>query len=129
MVAASHERGWGFSAPSWRASPTLERLRTLPEGVAIYSNVPELIYLHSGRLASPIPRPWSPMNRKANPEYGPQMAALERTLAEDPSVVVYFTSLTRGPRAGNERELMAELSLRVRDQLADGLLLCAAACP
>ena len=129
LVAASHAGGWGLSATSWQASPTLDRVRRLPETVLIYSNVPELIYLHTGRTATAIPRPLSAMNRQPNPDFGPQMGALEHTLTSEPSVVVYFTGLSRGARGGNERDLMADLSLRVRDQLADGLVLCAAACP
>jgi hypothetical protein len=69
------------------------------------------------------------MDRRPNPEFEAEMAAFEQTLTREPAVVVYFTRL-RGEVAGESaRDLMSQLSLRVRDEQPDGLILCAAVCP
>jgi hypothetical protein len=129
LGVASHNLGWGFSSRSWQASPTLDQVRRLPEDVRIYSNAPEPIYLNTGREASGLPRRWSPMNQRPNPDFPVQMAALERVVSQEPAVVVYFTSIRGASFASDEQDLTAALPLRIRDRQSDGVILCGSRCP
>jgi hypothetical protein len=129
LAAASHQRGWGFSSAAWQASPTLDRVRRLPEPVQVFSNVPELIYLHTGRQAEALPKRWLPMDRRPNPDFPAQMAAVERSLASESAVVVLFTGLRGAPGVLGERDLVDDLPVRVREQQPDGVVLCGVACP
>jgi hypothetical protein len=129
LGAASYSNGWGFSSTSWQGSPTIQRLKQLPETVLVYSNAPEIVYLQTGRAAHALPRQWSAMNQRPNPDYPTERAALERTLSREPAVVAYFNGLRGEAAPGGAQTLAADLQLRVRDRTTDGLILCAAVCP
>jgi len=130
LIAASHARGWGFSSRSWQSSPTLNRIRQLPDDVRVFSNAPELVYLHTGRQAAPLPRPWSAMNRRPDPAYPAEMSALQAVLSHESAVVVYFNDIRGGaPAPGDASAISTTPPLHVWDRQADGLILCAAVCP
>jgi hypothetical protein len=128
IAAASYDGGWGFSSLAWRHSPMIDTLRALPETVPVYSNVPEVVYLQTGRPARALPRPWLPMNREPNPGYASEVAALVTGLAERPSVVAIFADLREGPTSRLQADLRADPTIREHWRVADGVVLCAV-CP
>lgn len=122
VAAASYESGWGFSSLEWRHSPTLSRLGEVPAGVSVYSNAPEIVYLHTGRPAKLLPRKWLPMNERPNPQYDAQLAAVSQELASG-GVVVYFRHVAQTKSLPTEAELVQRLALRRLADEPDGLVL------
>lgn len=47
--------GWGYQQARWRGSPTLAYLATLPKGSLLFTNRPEVVYLHTGHLPVRLP--------------------------------------------------------------------------
>lgn len=129
LAAASYAGGWGFSSRSWQASPTIDRVSSLPANILIFSNAPELVYLHTSRDAQALPRRWAPMNRQPNPNYPAQMASVEHTLSREAAVVVLFTGLRGEAATSGEQALASDLHLRIWSRQPDGVILCAAVCP
>ncbi len=127
-IAGSYNTGWGFTSLAWQRSSTVAAVRSLPEGTPIYSNAPEIIYLHTGRDVDPIPKRWLLMNQQPNRAYPAQLTALKRELETDCGMVVYFHNLAGQKSIASEQELSARLALRRRVVSRDGSILSATAC-
>ncbi len=84
--------GEWYTSTEWQKSETIAEVRSLPEEAEIYSNVPEAIYLITGRPASPVPEVVDHHTGRDNPSYRSEMDSLRAVLAGEDAVVVYFTS-------------------------------------
>jgi hypothetical protein len=129
VAAATYESGWGLSSRQWQASPTVARARALPIGVPVFSNAPEILYLHTGRLAQPIPKKVLLMTQQPNAAFAAQLAEMRHVLSRSCGVVVYFRNLAGQKAAPSERELAQRLSLRITAEARDGAVLGTSECP
>ncbi len=129
LVQESYSQGWGFSSIAWQHSATLAQARKLPAGVPVFSNAPDILYLHTGKSASPIPKKFFPANQQRNPDFPAQLIALKQTLTRANGVVVYFSNLKEQKSLPSEEELKAELALCVEDRQSDGAIFRISGCP
>ena len=128
VIAASYEDGWGFTGRAWQGSATVGQVKKLPEETVVYSNAPALVYLQTGRVAAAIPAKVLLMQRRANPEFPLQMAAMKERLKSTCGVVVYFRGLGDQKSLPAEQELRTLLSLVARSDERDGAILSTATC-
>jgi hypothetical protein len=128
VAAAGYTHGWGFTSRSWQESPTLNGVRSLPSAVPIYSNAPEIVYLHTGRGARSLPRTRFLMNGGPNRQFSAELAELDADLAATCGVIVYFRTLPGQKSMPSESDLETRLSVRAIAETADGSILGAAAC-
>lgn len=116
-------RRWGaeslyYASREWRASPLLARLRALPPGTPIYTNLPEAVYLLAGRESNVVPMRYSHLSRRANPRYRMDVAALA---ARGTGYVAIFSGIDR-PYLAPEAELVRSMPLELVARERDGRL-------
>lgn len=128
IVVSGYSMGWGFSSRAWRESQTLEKLHSFRNDLRIYSNAPEIIYLHTNREALPLPKQRFLTQRRANPDFGIELAAVKRKLAESCGLVVFFRHLPNQKAVPAEQEVKTKLDLRVSSTHADGVILTPQSC-
>jgi hypothetical protein len=127
LATTGYERGWGFSSRAWRESPTIAAARALPAGRDVYSNAPEILYLHTGQRARNIPRARFLMNQQMNPAFAAELDAVGRDMQARCGAMVYFRSLTQKAMP-SEQQIRQSLPLVVWAEMPDGVILGAAAC-
>ena len=104
--------GQGYRSGPWRASATVQRVRTWPPEAAIYSNGNDVVFLVTEREACPLPLPGAPET---------DLASLRARLAAGGAVVL-FDRIHRDYRM-SENELRLRLDPLSKDQLEDGAIL------
>lgn len=85
----SRADGIGLSSRAWRTMAVWPVLAALPSGTPILSNGPELVEIHLGRHAQPLPRGTDPVTRRSNPRIGVEMEAL----AAHAGAIVHFEAM------------------------------------
>lgn len=127
MAAAGYEDGWGFTSRAWRESRTLSALDDLDPRAPLFSNAPEIIYLHSGRSVQALPRMRFLMSQQTNREFGTQLDAVARDVRSKCGAVVYLRNLAQKAMA-TETEIGSRLSLDVLQDRDDGVIWGVATC-
>jgi hypothetical protein len=94
--------------------------RTLPAGTLLYSNAPEALWLHTGRPAYRLPRPYLASQQAPNPAYAAEVAQAAGRLQAG-GVLVYFSAV-RSPAGPTEAEVAQALGLTAAAHAADGTL-------
>lgn len=124
-IEANAGLGLGFSARAWQQSDLLAEVRQLPDDTPLFSNVPEAVYLHTGKSALSLPRQFNPVAQMANTNYDRDMATIRQQIAQNGGVIVYFHALR--PEAEQIiNDLAADLPLITLLQTSDGSLFVAA---
>jgi hypothetical protein len=121
VAVRGYERGWGFTSADWRQSPTLARLAELDPDVPVYSNAPEIVYLHARRDARGLPRTRFLMNQQPNQAFGAEMEAVAETVRASCGVVAYLRNLSQQSMPG-EAETGERLSLDLLAETPDGVI-------
>lgn len=121
----SHERGLGYRA--WSDSPLIARVRALPPDTIIYSDVPEAIYLLTGKFPLLLPRAIDPDSHLATENLPEQIRAMHRRLEHHPGVIVYFHASGSPRRYSSLPELASmpavyQLTTRVEYSGGDGAI-------
>jgi len=119
FLRTSRASGIGFSSPVWENSALLQEIRGLPVDVAIHSNVPEAIYLHTGRPATRLPRVYERSAAQSNPEFELELLAIEAKMATEKAVIAFFNQPGRIENPSLE-DIEAILDLEIQTQAADG---------
>lgn len=110
--------GLGYNNTTWKRSPLIARLRSLPAGVAIRSNADDAIYFLTGRMAAPLPMKYDPPSTLTNPRYVEELARVGR----NGGVVAWFATVPWRRYAPSREELLAHPALREVTREADGSL-------
>lgn len=121
VAARGYEQGWGFTSAAWRQSPTLARVAQLGVDLPIYSNAPEIVYLHARREARGLPRTRFLMNQQPNQAFGTEMNAVAETVRASCGVVVYLRNLSQQSMP-TESEASERLSLDLLEETPDGVI-------
>ncbi|MGE0461435.1 MAG: ArnT family glycosyltransferase [Vicinamibacterales bacterium] len=127
VIARGHADGLGFSSVEWQTSTTLARVRALPDEITVYSNAPEIVYLHTRRSARSLPRRRFLMTQLPNDQYAAELAAVGQDIAGSCAVVVYLRSLTQRSMP-SEQDLRQDLPLKVLSEDTDGVILTSPSC-
>jgi hypothetical protein len=120
-VFSQREQGLGFTSLAWQESDIMAELDDLPEDMSIYSNVPEAIYLHTGKSALSFPKKENATTNQVEANYAEKLLEMRNKLAQDSSVIVFFTAVR--PEAGQIiTELQAEMPLIIVIETDDGIM-------
>ena len=105
-------RGLGFSNKKWQHSEAVRHVKELPEGILIFSNAPDAIYVLTGRSTLRIPSKVDPGDRRINQDFSYELAEMKRRLEQANGVVVYLGTARWRWYLPVENELVEALSLR-----------------
>ena len=119
FMRASRTNGIGFSSPVWKNSALLAVIRALPLDMAIHSNVPEAINLHTGRPATRLPRVYELSAQKSNLEFESELLAVGEQMAGEHALIAYFNQPGRSDNPSLE-DIEVILDLEVQTQANDG---------
>jgi hypothetical protein len=86
----SYRSGIGFAAWTWTRSELLKAVNSAEPGPPIFTNVPDLIYMWTGKHAALIPRKIDPTSRLPNERYRAEIRSMQRALKSNRGVVAYF---------------------------------------
>lgn len=109
-VRVAYDQGLGFNDQFWRESETVDFVKTLPQGVPIYSNAPEGIYLHAGRNATAMPRPAANSTEESQASYMAEASEMLQVLADQDGALVIFNIPYRFSEVPDE-DLLGNLPL------------------
>lgn len=90
LVLNSYSAGLGFNSLEWSQSNLLPQLDQLPSQVAIYSNAPEAVYIHTGRPANKIPRKNRTVDDLLNENFDTEWALMTSQIEAGVGVIIYF---------------------------------------
>jgi hypothetical protein len=111
---------WKLNYPSLSNLHIIEEIRKLPQDAYIYSNAPDLIYLHTKRFSSKIPAKYIPtMNIYPNFQYEIKKMATKLKEKDGFLVLIYPYSRHYSP---TEDELNSLLDLQVYKRTPDGVI-------
>ena len=115
---------------AWQSSPLIARIRELPGGTVIYSNVAGALLATTNRVVYQLPDPMLPRRTGPNPEYAAEMRELRRHLRQTGGVVAEFTGnlshgLTRPGYWARPDGVRRSLRLLVMAQVGGDALLVA----
>jgi hypothetical protein len=118
-LQSAHQQGIGFSAVAWQQSPVMAEVRDLPADILVYTNSPETVYFNGNHRSLRLPRSFETVTWQANPDFETEIAAVQKQLATEQAVVVFFTLLGRQENP-SEAELVDRLSLELDVSTLDG---------
>jgi len=83
--------GDGLNTPYWANLKILEEVRKLPKDAYVYSNVPEILYLHAGIYASFLPKVFNPNSNVENKNFTKELREMSEKLRkrDDLSLQIY----------------------------------------
>jgi len=83
--------GQGYASFKWYDSEAMAFLRLLPDEVAIYTNEPGAVYLHTGRPAYVLPDRVDPVTAAERPGFDSGLAELQREVNSGRAVLALFS--------------------------------------
>ncbi|MFN2196120.1 MAG: ArnT family glycosyltransferase [Anaerolineales bacterium] len=113
------QNGIGFSSSVWHSSAMLAEVKTLPESVAVYSNLSDAIYLITGHRAVRLPRPFELSNQQLNPDFESEIADMGAQMQAGNAVIVFFNQPGRLENP-SEADLTDRLPLEVVYETNEG---------
>jgi hypothetical protein len=117
-----YRNGLGFNSVSWRQSEMLAHVATLPQGIPIYSNAPEAIYIYTNRPSDRLPAKFQSANHQINTNYQTDLDRMGHVIDANQGVVVYFTTVQHD-LLPTSQELIQELQLHQDFATSDGIVL------
>ncbi len=121
-IAQFRENGIGFTSRVWRSSESIEYSKSLPNGLAIYSNGSDLIYFLTGKRAVSIPLRVSPSTLLPNPDFEREIDAIRTKVLENKAVIVYFNNINWRWSLPSREELEDNFLFPILHRLEDGVI-------
>jgi hypothetical protein len=117
-AAQNYSEGVGVLTRRWRDSKIVASLREYEPNVVLYTNKYEQLEVILERDFLELPRPI--VNERANPDYGQQIAALNRALAATSAYLVVIKTDMRDP--GYFDASVVDVPLKIVFEAADGII-------
>jgi hypothetical protein len=117
----ARDGGAAYGSRAWRASPTIDLVRALPEGVSIYTNAPDAVRLLAGRASSMLPRHIDDGTRLPVSDYPRRIADL-RDAVRAGALIVWFDRMNWRRYLTRPKRLRAMLPIRPAQKLPDGVV-------
>lgn len=118
-VKAARQEGIGLQAMQRTLPALFQRVRELPRGSQIYSNMPDAIYGVTGRVARGLPRRFSPTSLETNRAFDAEFGAIPDAAAR-PVYVVMFDAGADVTFVPSARDVETSLPIVRTDTLAGG---------
>ena len=123
LARALHTEGADFTRRAWARSETVAYVRSLPEGMVVYSNGDDALRFLTGRPVEPLPYKVHPCDHKPNPRFKQQMDAMLVKVAKARAVVVYFADITWRGYLPTQAELAASAGVQRLRTFDDAVVL------
>jgi hypothetical protein len=109
----SYRNGLGFAESTWTRSELLKLVNAAEPPARIFTNVPDLVYMWTGKRTAMIPRKVDPVSRLPNEHYPVEVARMKQALKDSGGVVAYFHAEERLWYLPSADELQGAAGLRV----------------
>ena len=86
----------GYNAPGYASLKVLQYVSRLPADAIIYSNAPDLIWYHTRKPVSMVPRFILPVERRKNPDFDMEIREMVRKLTRGNGYIVWLSPVRRG---------------------------------
>ena len=113
--------GDGLNTPYWANLKILEEVRKLPKDAYVYSNVPEILYLHAGIYASFLPKVFNPNSNVENKNFTKELREMSEKLRKRDGFLVIIRPFKRN-YLPSEEFLKKTLSLQIYAETRDGAI-------
>jgi len=110
-----------LNSPIWSNLEIIKELKKLPSNSYIYTNVPDIIYLHTKHFASMIPRKYNPVNNKLEYDFKDEIREMEMKLRKNDGFLVIIYPFSRFYLPTKE-ELEHLIPLEVYKETRDGII-------
>jgi hypothetical protein len=117
-----YAKGIGFTSSTWSNSEALQFVNAAGPSTAIFTNVPDVIYMLAGRRTHMIPRKVDPKSRLTNDHYPIEIASMKEELKKANGVVVYFDAEQRLWYLPSASELQRDAGLHLVALKKDGTI-------
>lgn len=126
LVHTANEGQPFFGPDAWpERSEVIARVMELPEGVRLYSNGADALYLLTGRRASDLPRKANPASRERNERYALEMREVVEQMREHRAVIVWLGRLDWRWYFPSRRDLLLHHPVRPAVRASDGVIFVA----
>ena len=115
FVSAARANGIGYSTLAWKNSELIEQIKTISPLIALYSNNPEAIILHTDHSAVRLPRVFEPSSQQNNPKFASELLEIGEKMANGEALIVYFNQSGRAANPSiREIEKIPEIQPQIR---------------
>ncbi len=118
----SYQDGIGFAQTDWRDSELLRFVDAADSSAAVFTNLPDVIYMLKGRQTAMIPRKFDPTSRLPNNKYAVEITRMRQELNRTHGAVVYFLADQRLWYLPSDRELQKDAGLFLVETKKDGFI-------
>jgi hypothetical protein len=116
------EEGAGFASRRVAESDAIRFVRSLSNGVTVYSNDQGMLRFLTGKSAVPIPLKAVRSTGHSNPAYDQQLHAIRNHVMRGDARVVYFSGFRVGGLLPSREELELQLGLPVLERFDDSIV-------
>jgi len=78
--AYSYNNRFNFNSRFWRKAEIIKEIRKIPSGTPLYTNLPEPIYIFTGRSSYKVPYTENALTKKRNEKYLSQLEAMDKEI-------------------------------------------------
>ncbi len=118
----SYTDGIGFDGSAWRNSELVKFVNNVKSSAVVFTNVPDILYMLTGRLTAMIPRKNDPQSGLPNKQYRVEISAMKERLRATGGAVAYFHAEQRLWYLPSEAELQRDAGLRLVATTKDGYI-------
>ena len=118
----AYDNGIGYTGLVWRNSEALKFINTVAGATPVFTNVPDVIYMLTGRRTIMIPRKIDPKSRLTNNRYESEIALMKERLGQSRGLVAYFHAPQRLWYLPSAEELQRAGGLRLIAVKRDGYI-------
>ncbi|MEK6590907.1 MAG: hypothetical protein AABZ11_09545 [Nitrospinota bacterium] len=111
--------GQGYASKAWHHSEIIKKIRNLPSEIPIFTNLPDAVYILTGRSTFMIPDKVNPESRQTNNNYLSEIDRMREWLKNKDGVLIYFNTIQRW-YLPQENELKEQLQLLLIEKKTDG---------
>jgi len=115
------KNGLYYTSRQWQESETIKFIKSLPEGVRIYSNAPDPIGFLTEKQSQILPYKENITTRIKNPRYDDEVQAMCEDVRENRAIVVYFKGMERSYLT-TRKDLEAACPVSVLRRFPDGII-------
>jgi hypothetical protein len=120
LLVGGYTVGYGYTSKAWRSSPILAAVRQLPGDIPIYTNGPDVIYIHSGRNANWVPYSVRLTENRPNEDFSRDLSSMIADVESNHGVIVFFDKITWRWYLVQEDQLLRKYALQIAKAADDG---------
>ena len=119
--AYSYNNRFNFNSRFWNEPEIIKEIRKTPSGTLLFTNVPEAIYIITGRSSYKVPYTENAVTKRRNEKYLSQLEAMDKGINSRGGLLVYFDT-GYVDNVPSEEELNAKLHLILYKRYKEGTI-------